>query len=235
VDLGDGQERRQNRQVGLSRYNSCTVRSMTFGSAPCRTSRATRSMASGGGKGSASSSYADTATLPLIHRKSWSTVGVFRKAASAAAGSKGVPLTGRIMLRWFSTTTPPWCSTKDAGNSAAMRRRDCSFAVVRCNKTHGEPRDYPTLLWSRLKVWLVITPLGAKLEHSIGPYRFSPDKRISTFGRNIAQARFVAIPYQRSRADLIPVIQQPLRHSFACTDQFAVAVRARDQPRSVRL
>ena len=94
-------------------------------------------MASGGGSGSDSNSYADTATLPLMQRNSRSTTALFNSAATAAGDTLGVPATGLIILRWFSMTTAPCSWMKDGGSSAAISLRSCSFAVVLCSSTHG--------------------------------------------------------------------------------------------------
>ena len=54
-----------------------------------------------------------------------------------AGDTAGLGTVGRTMLRWFSTITPSWRSTKELGSSAAISRRACSLAVVRWSSTQG--------------------------------------------------------------------------------------------------
>jgi len=51
------------------------------------------------GSGKDSSSYADTATLPLRHRNAKSAIPLFRTAATPAADTLGVPFKERIMFK----------------------------------------------------------------------------------------------------------------------------------------
>src|SRR5207248_11158441 len=80
---------------------------------------------------------AETATLPLRHRKALSTTSVLRNVESTFGGIAGAPLIGRIMFKWFSITTAPCSERNLRGSSVAIRRRFCSFAVVRCSNKQG--------------------------------------------------------------------------------------------------
>ena len=130
-----------------AKYMRRAATSIVLVSAPSASKASSVLACSGDGSGRASSSNAETATLPLMQRKASSTIWVLRRAATAAGETSGAPSKGRIMLRWFSTTTRPCWRTKLSGSSAAtmdmatwadMYKPDA--AIVHQNDRH-EPRD----------------------------------------------------------------------------------------------
>ena len=87
--------------LGLQHHASASM-ALRLGLGPIR-----RFKSSGEGKGRFWSSYAETATLPLMQRKARSTAALLSNAARVAAGRAGELVMGRIIFRWFSMTTAP--------------------------------------------------------------------------------------------------------------------------------
>ena len=142
-------------------YSRCTTASKSG-------LRAASRIALAEGSGIAASSVALMATLPLMQRITRSAAAVPRKAATTDSGTLARRPAGRTMLRWFSTATPAPDFTSAAGISAAIRRRCCSLAVVRCTSTQGlrttfasaEPRGSYHARWFFLVAFSTKRPSG---------------------------------------------------------------------------
>ena len=187
-------------------------------------------MSSGDGIGSASSSQAETATLPLTQRNARSAAALLRKAASASGDTAGFSAIGRSMFRMVFDYDCP-ARVKDGRWRGGSNQATRLFLGGRAlQKNAGFPGDQPVVALSRLEVRFMILLLGAEDEPAVCGHGLGPDQRIPPYFRSAMELRFTAVPDKRPGADGIAPISQPVRHGQQALDEGDLLVGARQQP-----
>ena len=193
-------------------------------------------MVAGAGRGIASSSNADTATDPLMQRNAASAARLLRTAAMTAGGTAGFAAAARIILRWFSTMTPPCLRNEALGQLGGDEAAILFLCGRPLQQNAGVIDDKPIILGRfRHKPRRVVAPIGAPDETPIARDRLGPNDGQGPGLTHLPKLRFVSVPDERPGRNAVAVTRQSEFHGAQTRGKVGLIRIARQQPRRVTI